>query len=230
MYNDIIDKGEKMQNYNEGMKSVSTSSQPHKFFERYLDNNLQVLSAELHDRYAKIEAAKVAGVTPVGADEAWKQSNSVSTMKWRQYNVFQFHSYGLHKLFKAVKDMTVEACDYYGLEFEKEFYMVQGWFNITHTGKGKLDWHDHGPTGAPNFHGYYSVSAEPSITHYRVFDKEVENHNTNNRAILSEMGHPHAMADWDWEGPRITVAYDIIPLRDIKKFGMDQEQHWIPLV
>ena len=81
MYNDIIDKGAKMQNYNEGMKSVSTSSQPHKFFERYLDNNLQVLSAELHDRYAKIEAAKVAGVTPVGADEAWKQSNSVSTMK-----------------------------------------------------------------------------------------------------------------------------------------------------
>jgi hypothetical protein len=108
--------------------------------------------------------------------------------------------------------------------------MVQGWFNINYTKSGKLDWHDHGPMGAPNFHGYYSVSAEPSVTHYRVFDNYVENHNINNRAILSEMGHPHAQGDWDWEGPRITVAYDVIPLKDLKQFAMNQEQHWIPLV
>ena len=211
-------------------KSVSTSTQPHRFFERFLDNNLIVLSSELQDRYTKIEQAKLIGVSPVGENEHWKQSNSVSTMKWRQYNVFQFHSTGIYNLYKAIRSMTVEACDYYGLDFDKEQFMVQGWFNITHTGKGKLDWHDHGPNGAPNFHGYYSVSAEPSTTHYLVFDKETENNNINNRAVLSEMGHPHAMADWDWEGPRITIAYDIIPLRDLQKFAMKQEQHWIPLV
>ena len=211
-------------------KSVSTSTQPHRFFERFLDNNLIVLSSELQDRYTKIEQAKLIGVSPVGENEHWKQSNSVSTMKWRQYNVFQFHSTGIYNLYKAIRSMTVEACDYYGLDFDKEQFMVQGWFNITHTGKGKLDWHDHGPNGAPNFHGYYSVSAEPSTTHYLVFDKETENNNINNRAVLSEMGHPHAMADWDWEGPRITIAYDIIPLRDLQKFAMNQEQHWIPLV
>ena len=44
------------------------------------------------------------------------------------------------------------------------------------------------------------------------------------------MGHPHAMGDWDWEGSRITIAYDVIPLRDIIRFGVDQEQHWIPLL
>ena len=211
-------------------KSVSTSTQPHKFFERFLDNNLIVLSSELQDRYTKIEQAKLIGVSPVGENEHWKQSNSVSTMKWRQYNVFQFHSTGIYNLYKAIRSMTIEACDYYGLDFDKEQFMVQGWFNITHSGKGKLDWHDHGPNGAPNFHGYYSVSAEPSTTHYLVFDKETENNNINNRAVLSEMGHPHAMADWDWEGPRITIAYDIIPLRDLQKFAMKQEQHWIPLV
>lgn len=211
-------------------KSVSTSTQPHKFFERILDNNLTVLAAELQDRYSKIEQAKLIGVSPVGDQEAWKSSNSVSTMKWRQYNVFQFHSTGIYNLYKSIRSMVLEACEYYDLDFEKEQFMVQGWFNITYSGKGKLDWHDHGPFGAPNFHGYYSVNAEPSVTHYRVFDKDIENHNINNRAILSEMGHPHAMADWDWDGPRITVAYDVIPLRDIQKFGMDQEQHWIPLV
>lgn len=213
-----------------GTASVSKSSKPHKFFERYLDNNLSVLAEELQDRYKKIEQAKLIGVSEVKENEYWKQSNSVSTMKWREYNVFQFHSTGLYDLYKAIREMTHEACEYYELDFHKQRFMVQGWFNITHAGKGKLDWHDHGPSGAPNFHGYYSVNAEPSTTHYKVFDKEVENHNINNRAILSEMGHPHAMADWSWEGPRITVAYDLIPLSDLKRFAQDQEQHWIPLV
>ena len=122
--------------------------------------------------------------------------------------------------------MTIEACDHYGLKFDLEQFMVQGWFNINYNKKGKLDWHEHGGNGAPHFHGYYCVNAEPSTTHYRVFDKEIENINKNNRAILSETGHPHAMADWDWDGPRITIAYDVIPLRFIPK---EWEQHWIPM-
>lgn len=218
-----------MNNMSTDLKSVSKSTQPHKFFERYLDNNLVILSAELQDRYKKIENAQVIGVTPVQEDEYWKSSQSVSTMKWRQYNVFQFHSIGIFNLFKSVRDMTIEACEYYNLDFEKEKFMIQGWFNINHIKKGKLDWHDHGPEGAPNFHGYYCVKAEPSSTYYKVFDNEVENKNIDNRAILSEMGHPHAQADWDWDGPRITIAYDIIPLSYILKFAKDQEQHWIPL-
>lgn len=211
-------------------QSVSRSPQPHKFFERFLNNDLQILTNELEKRYELIENAKLIGVTPVGDNEVWKTSNSVSTMKWRQYNVFQFHSEGIYNLYSAIREMAIEACEYYGVDFKETQYMVQGWFNINHTKKGKLDWHDHGPWGAPEFHGYYCVSAEPSITHYRVFDKEVENHNKNNRAILSEMGHPHAMADWDWDGPRITIAYDLVPLKNLIKFAKDQEQHWIPLV
>lgn len=216
--------------YPSDIKSVSKSVQPHKFFERYLDNDLPRLALELQDRYNKIERAEVLGVTEVKEDEIWKSSNSVSTMKWREYNVFQFHIDGIYNLYKAVSDMTKEACKHYDIDFDAQNFMIQGWFNINYTKKGKLDWHDHGPFGAPNFHGYYCVKAEPSVTYYKVFDKEVENHNINDRAILSEMGHPHAQADWDWDGPRITVAYDIIPLKDLQKFGMQQEQHWIPLL
>ena len=222
-----------MNNYPTDIQSVSKSTQPHKFFERYLNNNLSVLASELQDRYEKIEKAKVVGVTPVGANEAWKQSNSVSTMKWRQYNVFQFHSTGIYNLYKAVKDMTIEACDYYGIDFEKEKFMLQGWFNITHTGKGKLDWHDHGGPFAPHFHGYYCVNAEPSITNYKLYNDNnrlVENVNKNNRLIVSEMGHPHAMGDWGWDGPRITIAYDIEPVKYLIENDLTIEQHWIPLI
>lgn len=216
--------------YPNEIKSVSTSTQPHKFFERTLNNDLIKLALELQDRYRKIERAEVIGVTEVKENEIWQSSNSVSTMKWREYNVFQFHIDGIYNLYKSVSEMVKEACEYYQIDFNSQRYMIQGWFNINHAKKGKLDWHDHGPDGAPNFHGYYCVKAEPSITYYKVFDNNVENHNINNRAVLSEMGHPHAQGDWDWDGPRITVAYDIIPLKDLQKFGMQQEQHWIPLL
>lgn len=219
-----------MYNYPLEVKSVSQSTQPHKFFDRFLNNDLNYLGKELDDRYLKIQNAQVLGVTELKDDEIWKQSNSVSTMKWREYNVFQFHIPAIHNLFRAVSDMTKEACAYYGIDFDKQQYMAQGWFNINYAKKGKLDWHDHGPWGAPHFHGYYCVNAEPSVTYYKVFDKEVVNNNINNRAILSEMGHPHAQADWDWDGPRITVAYDVIPLEGLIQNGMHQEQHWIPLL
>lgn len=207
----------------------SKSTQPHGFFEKILDNDLADLSEFLHDRYAKIIDGQIVK-GKLRTEGAFEESNSISTMNYFQYNVFQFHHPALHNLAKAVREMVIGACNHYSLDFYKEQFMLQGWFNINHTKKGKLDWHDHGGAGAPFFHGYYCVSAEPSITHYRIFDKyEFDNVNKNNRAVLSETGHPHAMADWDWEGPRITVAYDVIPLRYVQELGWT-EQHWFPLI
>lgn len=205
------------------------STKDHKFFERYLDNDLEKMTKELENRYKLIQEAKVHGVTDLGKDEYWLDSGSISTVKWRQYNVFQFHISGLHTLYKSISDMVHEACEYYEIDFDSQQFMMQGWFNINEKQTGLLNWHDHGEPGAPNFHGYYCVNAEPSVTHYRVFDKEIDNVNKNNRAVVSEMGHPHAQGEWDWEGKRITVAYDIIPLAKLPN-RIDVEQHWIPLI
>jgi hypothetical protein len=216
------------------LRSISKSKQPQKFFERFLDNDLDSLAQELQIRYTLIKAAKIPGVTLLGSgDQAFRDSGSISTMKWRQYNVFQFYIPALYKLYNAIGDMVREACEYYEIDFEEQQFMMQGWFNINHASSGKLDWHEHGGDGAPNFHGYYSIIAEPSETHYIAFGEHKINVNKNNRAILSEMGHPHAMGDWSWDGPRITVAYDIIPLKDLemrnKATNYQYEQHWIPL-
>jgi hypothetical protein len=209
---------------------IESSLKPHKFFERFLNNDLDILSQELSERYKKIEQVELEGITPVTKDDFWTESGSVSTVKWREYNVFQFHSVGLFNLYKSISEMAKEACEYYELDFDKEKFMVQGWFNINYNKKGKLNWHDHGHSGAPNFHGYYCVKAEPSTTYYKVFGKDIINKNIDNRAIFSEMGHPHAQGDWSWDGPRITVAYDVVPLRDLQQLGMEHEQHWIPLL
>jgi hypothetical protein len=205
----------------------------HKFFERYLNNNLDILSAELEDRYKKIYQATNYGIKPISEqDTAWMSSGSISTVKWKEYNVFQFNIDGIYNLYRSISEMVKEACEYYEINFEEQKYMMQGWFNINHSNVGKLDWHDHGEPFAPRFHGYYCVNAEPSITQYKLFNdpnRIVDNVNKNNRAIVSEMGHPHAMGDWDWSGSRITVAYDILPLKQLMQGGPEAEQHWIPL-
>jgi hypothetical protein len=112
--------------------------------------------------------------------------------------------------------------------------MLQGWFNVNYVdkGKGKLDWHEHSPHGAPVYHGYYCVNAEPSETHYKINNREdlrKVNVNKNNRAVLSETSHPHAMGDWNWDGPRITIAYDVVPLKLLIDDESAIEQHWAPL-
>lgn len=208
-------------------------NKPHKFFEKYLDNDLNKMTNHLIQVYRDMQNANLRGVSPVGSkhDKFWIESGSISTVKWTEYNVFQFYTEEIYNVYSAVKDLTLEACDYYGLDFKKQKYYIQGWFNINDRKVGKLNWHDHGGPWAPFWHGYYCIKAEPSSTFYKIENKDdlvVENHNKDNRLILSEMGHPHAMGDWDWDGPRITLAYDIAPLDSIKI--VPEQQHWIPLV
>jgi hypothetical protein len=213
----------------ENMFMNKPTGKDHKFFERYLDNNLPELAEFLQNQYSNIETLKLSGVTKVTPRDHWLSSDSVSTIKWREYNVFQFYHPSIYKLYKNISETIKEACEYYEVDFDKQEYMVQGWFNINYNNSGKLDWHDHGGPYAPYFHGYYCVNAEPSVTYYRVFDKETDNHNKNNRMIISEMGHPHAMGSWDWEGPRVTIAYDIVPMKSLIA-NKAEPQHWIPLL
>jgi len=211
-----------------------TPSKPHKFFERHLEIDLPDLQNFLEEKYKLIETAKLRGVDTMENDEKyWIESGSLSTVKWREYNVFQLYHTGLNTLYKAISDTVKEACKYYDIDFDKKQYYVQGWFNINNAEVGKLNWHDHGGPYAPHFHGYYCVNAEPSVTHYKLFNDDnqiVDNVNKNNRLIVSEMGHPHAMGDWEWSGSRITVAYDIEPLESLISNEGTIQQHWIPLL
>jgi hypothetical protein len=208
--------------------STPKYNKPHKFFKTSIDNDLDRLSTYLHKKYQEIESIP----ENEHAKKVFEESKSTSTIRWREYNVFQFNNEEIYNVFSAIKDLMLEACEYYEIDFKSQKYMVQGWFNINHKNVGKLDWHDHGGPWAPNFHGYYSIKAEPSSTWYKIggYDGEpYEVTNVDNVVLLSEMGHPHAQGDWDWDGPRVTLAYDIVPLKMLR-VSSAQEQHWIPLV
>lgn len=210
---------------------------PQKFFERFLNNNLDELKEYLltvekdlvySDRFDIPESLqqKFAG-KKIGA----------TTAMAHYYNVFTFDNDSIQNLKKALADATKEACDYYGIDYDGLDYQINGWFNVDYGTKyGNVlslsdpyelkNLHDHmGGIGAPVFHGYYCVNAEPSITHYLI-DRETpfENINKNNRLVLSETGHPHGIGNWDWDGPRITIAYDIAPKN--KQYNTDR---WVPL-
>lgn len=224
------------------------NKKPQKFFERFLDNDLDYVTERLKLEYDRIANLEMWGIQPHDDHkDIFTYSKSLSTHKSREYNAFQMYYPFMHKLYSAVVDMTREACEYYEIDYNSEDWVCQSWFNINSIEKGaKLEWHDHlePEYKVPAFHGYYCVNAEPSQTHYDINGEIKINENKNNRAILSMVGFQHAMGPWEWPGERITIAYDVIPLKLVKQEmwldalarGDDSvkdkpfwEQHYFPL-
>jgi hypothetical protein len=200
---------------------IAINKPPHKFFEKYLDNDLNSLYTYLEYQQDLMVEGKLFNIDPKRLSP-FNKLNGISTQLGMEYNVFNFDHNGIKNLQNALREMTKEACEYYNLNFDDKEYMIHGWYNYdpkTDGGSGvnpiknNVFMHDHmGGEGAPVFHGYYCVNAEPSITYYKINGIDLfENHNKNNRAILSETGHPHGRDDWFEEKPRITIAYDICP-------------------
>ena len=204
----------------------------HKFFERHLDNNLLELSDFLAKKLNDLSNGKIPNISKEEYDAM--DNRSPATNLGPKYNIFQFHNEAIYDLFLSVREMVKEASDYYGIDYNDQKYMIQGWFNFDKYEKPHplpdSFLHDHlNGQGAPDFHGYYCVNAEPSNTQYKIGGidgNRFANKNINNRAILSETGHPHGIETWSKDDYRITIAYDISPLKSV--YG-DSEQHWIPL-
>lgn len=208
---------------------------PHKFFEAFLENDLNELNKFLLLKKYELATGQVPGVgqdqiNAAGSD--YIQSHNPQRLD-SFYNIFQFSNEAIYQLYIALRNLTKEACEYYEIDYEEQKFMIHGWFNVDAKKDFNLDtakYHDHsGGKGIPYFHGYYCVNAEPSSTFYNIGrETPFENINKNNRAILSETGHPHAIGGFDFGSERITIAYDVTPLKLIMGGG-HEEQIWVPL-
>lgn len=194
-------------------------TKPHKFFELQSDNNLENIINFLGEKYNEM-----------------KQDNWVDKTRFYDpgnhhfsYNLFHFYSKEIYNLQNDIKKLVIEACDYYDIDFNQQNYYIHGWFNYWPGQSNiaihpdKLRYHDHGDLSPNLFHGYYCVSAEPSITHYKIDGERFDNINKDNRIIVSKNGYPHSPGKWVKNSPRITIAYNISPLeflpKDIKQSG-----------
>jgi hypothetical protein len=213
----------------------------HKFFEKVLDNDLN----ELYD-YLQIKHKQILTNTLPEWNELtdllvkkYTEFNDAPMKLNKKYNLFEFDHPSIKKLKNAIVDCVKEACDYYEIKYEEQDFRVRGWFNhsvkIEHYSvnpiKNKNFLHDHlNGLGAPDFHGYYCVNAEPSITYYKINNEVLfENHNINNRVIICENGHPHGRDDWFEDKPRVTIAFDVVPLQRLIEFKTQDKGYWIPL-
>ncbi len=223
---------------------TASMKKPHKFFDTYVDSNTKDLFNYLTELNEKIIKDNVCNI-PNDVFLKYKDRPGVATMFGiNYYNIFTFTHPGIYSLYKSLSQLTKEACNYYDVDFDRQNYVIHGWFNLDYKTlshenkmggvnplKNPHHFHDHsGGQGSPWFHGYYCVNAEPSSTFYKIDgddNKIFENINKNNRAILSETGHPHGRDDWFEESPRITIAYDISPSNNMLTF---EPHKWIPLI
>lgn len=194
---------------------------PHKFFESFIDNDLDSLFNYLLLKQEDILSGSVGNI-PEDVLSKYDKSNGPTTQLGGFYNIFNFDNENINNLKNHLRNITKDACTYYGISFDESDFMIHGWYNLDYKTQGTsgvsplkndIFFHDHAEgLGAPIFHGYYCVNAEPSITYYKINGNNLfENHNKNNRAIVSETGHPHGRDDWYEDRPRITIAYDIAP-------------------
>jgi hypothetical protein len=192
----------------------------HKFFKVKLDNDLESLSSYLNELNSKMVDMTFPGISKAVLFGASQKKNIATTLA-SHYNLFSYDNKEIQKLKDALRLLTIQACEYYDIDFEENDFHIRGWFNLDNKLPNLLispmindnNFHDHSSaTGAPEFHGYYSVNAEPSSTYYKINKTNVhEVVNENNVAIFSETGHPHGRGDWFEDKPRITLAYDIAP-------------------
>ena len=207
----------------------------HKFFSGDLDINLDSMLDDMRMVELEIMSGKAPQITPELL-ESMHGSLSTTSLS-RYYNVFAMPTLSFYKLYLGLRDKMREVSDHYGLDFEKQRFYISGWINMdTKDDPNFLEgafFHEHyGGTGAPDFHGYFSVNAEPSRTLYKVDAGEEVTYieNKNNRFLISETGHPHTRGFWEQDFTRATLAYDIIPLQRLeeRRNGLGT-QTWIPL-
>jgi hypothetical protein len=213
---------------------------PHKFFDVVMDNDLEELSLFLIQKQEEILNNKIPGFNEEDLSK-FDKMNGVTTQLGHCYNIFDKEYFGhdaLRDLHRELRNVMHQACDYYGINYDDQKYIIHAWYNLDYKTqniengvsplKNSNHFHDHmAGEGAPFFHGYYCVNAEPSSTFYKIggIDGELfENVNKNNRAIISETGHPHGRDDWFEDKPRITIAYDIKP-----SAGLDIPLNWMIL-
>lgn len=202
-----------------------TMKMEHKFFVADIDNDLESLTLFVEDLESKLISGNLVSLPDGIFDELTSEFGS-GTMALSYYNIFDYNNEGIDKLKETLVDLLKEACVYYGIDYSAHRWGLHGWFNRNDKTQmmdvspidNPNNFHEHlNGIGAPNFHGYYSVEAEPSVTVYKI-NKDPENIrvnvNKNNRVILSEVGHPHGMGNWKSDSPRITIAYDIVPVSD----------------
>lgn len=158
-----------------------------------------------------------------GNQKDYTGQSTMTTGLFSSYNLLLYPLPEFHRLHEEICTMFNEVNDNY----DDKFYL-QCWLNYYRKGDF-IDWHHHWPPHYKGWHGFFCVNTEPSSTTYRLKDGTiVEVKSEDNNLVLSRSdGDQHRTWPWEYDEPRITIAFDIIPMG---RFPWDNwKNHWIPL-
>lgn len=132
-----------------------------------------------------------------------------STARHNYYNIFNFPVTEINQLYKHISNSTKSLLD------NNTRYVLKGWLNVYRTGQN-IDWHDHWPAKDRVWHGFYCVGVEeqPSATIYKIPNiQETEVISKDGLLVVGKSENDlHKSTIWTGKKPRITIAFDIIPI------------------
>lgn len=101
----------------------------HKFFDKFLDNNLEELFNYLYGKAEDLLAGKIGNI-PAEKLSSFNIYNGAPTQLGDYYNIFTWDHSAIQKLKNALGEVMREASEYYGIDYESENYFINGWFNL----------------------------------------------------------------------------------------------------
>lgn len=134
-----------------------------------------------------------------------------TTAKHKKYNFLTFPNKQVSILYHEIRKNTSPL-------LEDRVYVIKSWLNIFRKGE-KVDWHKHWPAHKKVWHGFYCVQVGNSYTEYEIpnVGQIVKVHSDEGLLVVGKSDNDrHRSSPWDEESrPRITIAFDIIPIESI---------------
>jgi hypothetical protein len=154
-------------------------------------------------------------------DYAWY--GSLTTAHHLKYNLLTFPIKELNILYHEIVKNVFPFLD------KEKCYMIKSWMNIFRKGE-KVDWHKHWLAEKKVWHGFYCVQVNNSHTEYKIpkVKKIIKVKSKDGLLVFGKSdGDEHKSSEWKrTDYPRITLAFDIIPVESID--NKYQINHFIP--
>ena len=164
------------------------------------------------------------------ANEIWTTNyDSFTGRMFNRYNIFTFPSVDLIKLYTEIKRIITPVL------ILNETYMIQAWLNV-YRENGFIDWHTHWAKEHKTIHGFYCVNVEdtPSYTEYKfpTLNNDITTVHSRDGLLVfgkSEDDKHRSSQGWSSNNPRITIAFDIVPVSRLQEIHKnDFFEQYIP--
>ena len=167
----------------------------------------------------EVEQSLISSLPPI--DPGWY--GNPSSAHHMSYNLLTFPNKELNKLYYSMVDTITPLLD------ADTTYVIKSWLNVYRVGQ-KIDWHGHWPAKDRVWHGFYCAQVGDSCTYYKIPETKGVVTVPSEEGLLvigKSAGDEHRSSDWqDITRPRITLAFDIIPIEAIN--DMLFVNHYLP--